>query len=117
MKQLTELTCVCCSNGCLLTVDESGEGTVSGNRCQQGLRYAEAQLAEPLRTLKTTMKINGAPEPRCQVVSSCPIPKERLVEVVEYLSTLTLESPVWINQVLVQNVCGTGADILSCRSM
>lgn len=44
------LACTECSNGCLLTVESSGDGTqiVSGNTCQRGLGFASKTLRDSL---------------------------------------------------------------------
>ena len=38
-------------------------------------------------------------------------------EVVAALDSIVLHTPIHVGQVVVENVCGTGADIVTCRNM
>ena len=50
------ITCIFCPKGCTLTVSDDG---VTGNGCEKGLEFAEAERTDPLRILTTTVRVKG----------------------------------------------------------
>ena len=65
------LICVSCPLGCPIEVEiENGEIlSVTGNTCKRGDAYARAELTNPVRSLTTTVKLEGcllytSPSPR-----------------------------------------------------
>jgi CxxC motif-containing protein len=51
------------------------------------------------------------------VKTSKPVPKGQMAEVVAALDSVVLHAPIHVGDVVLQNVCGTGADIVTCRDM
>ena len=43
--------------------------------------------------------------------------KEELAEVVAALDSVVLHAPIHVGDVVLTDVCGTGADIVTCRDM
>ena len=114
-----ELICIGCPMGCPLTVTvEEGKVTaVSGNICRKGKEYAEAECLNPTRTLTTTVKIKNAMYPLLSVRTSKPIPKDQIEACLQYLHGITVEAPVTIGQVIVEDILQTGVDIIATKSM
>ena len=92
---MKEVICTCCPKGCHLQVDEANDYKVTGNGCPNGIGL----------------------HPRCPVKTSKPVPKGQMAEVVAALDSIVLHTPIHVGQVVVENVCGTGADIVTCRNM
>ena len=46
-----------------------------------------------------------------------PVPKGQMAEVVAALDSVVLHAPIHVGDVVLHNVCGTGADIVTCRDM
>ena len=63
--------------------------------------------------ISTTVALKGAERPVCPVKTSVPIPKEKIFEVMELCKRASVTAPVRIGDVIIKNVAGTGADILS----
>ena len=59
----------------------------------------------------------GCLHSRCPVKTSKPVPKGQMAEVVAALDSVVLHAPIHVGDVVLQNVCGTGADIVTCRDM
>lgn len=119
-----DLVCIVCPNGCRLrvTVPDGGEPTpeeieVSGNRCARGVEYARQEITSPRRVLTSTVKLSGGRHIRLPVKTSRSIPKTKLFEVMRRLDGVEVKAPVHTGQVIVQNVSGTGADIVATRDM
>ena len=117
MKQI-DYTCIVCPQSCDITlVDEEGKITVSGNRCVRGENYARNEYTNPRRMITTTVSIKGSHIHMLPVISSDTVPKEMLKDCLHYLYTLQLEAPVTMGQIVVQDILGTGIDIIAARTI
>ena len=114
---MKELICIVCPQGCHLRVDEENGYTVAGNSCPRGAEYGKAELTHPTRVVTSTVKCQGGLYPRCPVKTDRAIPKEQMRPVMEALEAVTLSAPVAVGQVVIENVCGTGANIVATRTM
>lgn len=113
-----ELTCIVCPTSCTLTVQmENGEMVVQGAGCNRGLRYGEKECSSPVRMLTTTIEIKDAIIKRLPVVSEGEILKVKLNECLEYLYQLEVSAPVRCGEVLVEDLCGTGVNLISARTL
>ena len=115
-----ELTCIVCPMSCHLEVtldDNGGIVSVIGNTCKRGDQYARAELTSPVRMLTSTVKLEGGLYKRLPVITSDNIPKGSMAEVMEAISQVTVSAPVKIKDVIIENVCGLGVDIVASRSM
>ena len=112
-------TCIVCPNGCTIeTKCESGkEIEVSGNKCKRGKEYVLQELTDPRRTIATTVRITGAALPLCSVRLNHAIPKKDIFRVMAEIDKVQLTAPVKIGQVVVENVCGLGADVIVTKNM
>ncbi|MFI3284893.1 MAG: DUF1667 domain-containing protein [Erysipelotrichaceae bacterium] len=114
----TNLTCIVCPMSCELTVENiKGEMKVVGNRCPRGENYAKQELINPQRTLTSTVKITGSIYPRLAVITSKPIPKDKMLEVMKLINGISVEAPIKVNDVIIENVCNLDVDILASRTM
>ncbi|WP_027628079.1 DUF1667 domain-containing protein [Ruminiclostridium cellobioparum] len=120
MKTNREMVCIVCPNGCRLNVfvDEQNRVTrVENALCRNGRTYAEDEVQCPKRSLTSTVKVKGGTHPLVSVRSSKPIPREKLQEAVDTLRVLELTAPVDFHQVVVSDILGTGADIVTTRQI
>ena len=114
---MKEVICTCCPKGCHLQVDEANDYKVTGNGCPNGIAYGKEELTHPTRIITSTVRAEGGLHPRYPVKTSKPVPKGQMAEVVAALDSIVLHTPIHVGQVVVENVCGTGADIVTCRDM
>ena len=113
---MKNIICTLCPKGCHLSVDLENM-TVSGNNCPRGVQYGISELTAPMRTLTSTVKIDGAICRRCPVRSSADVPRESVTEIMKLLDTVQLTAPVKLGDVVFENVLGTGADIIVTRNL
>ena len=113
---MENIICTLCPKGCHLTVDLENK-TVSGNACIRGKDYGISELTAPMRTLTSTVKIDGAIFRRCPVKSSCDVPRELVPEIMKLLDSVALCAPVKLGDAVLTNVLGTGANIVVTKSM
>jgi Uncharacterized protein with conserved CXXC pairs len=111
--------CVSCPVGCALTVtlEETRVLAVEGNQCPRGIKYAENEAVNPVRTFTSTVRVRGGTLPVCAVRSREPLPLASVFRVSREVAGVTVDAPVRIGQVLIENVCGTGTDIVASRSL
>lgn len=114
---MKELICIVCPKGCHLKVDEQNGYAVTGNSCPRGAEYGKIELTNPTRVITSTVAVRGGGYPRCPVKTSKPIPKGMIFEAIKTLDDLVLDAPIRLGQVVVKDVCGTGADFVACRSL
>ncbi len=114
---MTELTCIGCPMGCRLSVDEENDYAVSGNQCKRGADYGKNELKNPTRVLTTTVQIDGGIHSRCPVRTQLPIPKGMMFDAMKVLSQIKISSPVRLGQVVVENILGTGVNVIATRDL
>ena len=112
------LICINCPKGCHLSVEEiDGEIKVTGNSCPRGVTYAVNEMTNSLRTLTTTVSIESENCHRLPVISSKPLPKGKLMDVMKQLKTTSVKAPVHMGDVIIENVLGLDSDIIASKSI
>ena len=116
---MEELICITCPKGCTLTVDVRDHQIVSvtGNSCPRGIQYAEHEILHPVRMITSTVKISGASIGRCPVMTSKPVAKELMFDVMKQIEQLSIEAPVTCGQVLMESLCGQDVQLVATRTM
>ena len=112
--EVKELTCIRCPLGCDLRAElEGGEvQRVSGHTCKRGEDYARQEAAHPVRTVTSTAAIRGGIRPVVAVKTVPEVPKDRIGAVMESIRALRLEAPAHIGDVVLENVAGTGSNVV-----
>lgn len=113
-----ELTCVACPLGCPIVVELEGSEVISvtGNTCKRGDAYARTEIVNPTRSLTTSVKVNGGVHPVVPVKSNKPVPKDMLFECMTVINSVSVDAPVKLGQVIIENILGTGADIVATNN-
>jgi CxxC motif-containing protein len=112
--------CIMCPLGCEVTVKADASGAIKeviGNRCKKGEQYAKDESTRPMRTLTSTVAIDGARISRLPVRTSGLIPKEKIYDVIKEIALIKAKAPAKVNDVLIKNVLGLGVDIISTRDL
>ena len=114
---MTNLICITCPKGCHLTVDEENDYKVTGNACPRGAEYGRNEMLHPVRVITSTVKIEGADIARLPVKTDRPLPKEKMFDCMQLISSLSAKSPVKVGQVLAGNILGTDVNIVATKSL
>ena len=114
---MTNLICITCPKGCHLCVDEQNDYAVTGNSCPRGAVYGKSELLHPVRTVTSTVRIEGASIPRLPVKTNKPLPKEKMFDCMELLNSIEVHSPVHVGDVLAANILGTDVNIVSAKTL
>ena len=116
-----ELTCVCCPMGCSLLVEKASDAEatyLSGAGCARGKKYGVREAIRPERVVTTTVFVAGVAEP-LSVRTSAPVPCKLMGQVVVAAKRAAeaCVPPVRTGDVVVRNVCGTGADVIATKDV
>ena len=114
-----ELICIGCPMGCPLTVTMNGKEVteVTGYTCPKGETYAHKEVTNPTRIVTSTVKVSGGKVPMINVKTKTDIPKDKIFECVAALKGLTIQAPVKIGDVIVENAAGTGVPIVAAGNV
>lgn len=117
-KMKKTYTCIVCPMSCRITVEDREDGVeVTGNGCGRGKEYAMNEHTLPKRTLTTTVKVENGRLRRLPVITDSPLPKAKREECLKEIYAVCVQAPVHYGDVVLENVCGTGVDVLASRSV
>jgi CxxC motif-containing protein len=111
--------CIGCPMGCRLEVEES-EGEiveVRGFTCKRGEQYARQEHTEPRRMVTTTVKVDNGIWARVPVRTQEAIPKDKVKALCKRLRQITLEAPVTMGQVILEDALSTGVNVVASRDL
>ncbi|MGL5693102.1 MAG: DUF1667 domain-containing protein [Peptostreptococcaceae bacterium] len=115
---MTELICIVCPIGCHLTVDKKEDTfKVDGNTCKRGEKYAIEEMTNPRRVITSTVKLQNSYLNLLPVKTEDTIPKEMIFEIMEELDSIKVVAPVSVGDIIVENVLGTGVNIVSTKTI
>lgn len=111
--------CTLCPNGCEIEIEYTckTDARISGNRCDRGEGYAMSECFEPVRTFTGNVNIDGSKRKCIPVRSSTAIPRDKMMECAAALKTIRLEAPVKAGHIVLENIFGTGADIITTMNI
>ena len=112
---MKEFVCIECPKGCRLSIDENLN--VTGNTCNRGKVYAINEVTCPKRIVTSTVVINSKIVSRMPVMTEHEIPKEKMFDIIKALDEVRLEVPVICRDIVIENVCGTGVNIIATRTL
>jgi len=112
------LICVVCPVGCRMHISGTVEDLiVTGEKCKRGIAHAYEEITNPTRMVCTTVKIKGGVHPVIPVRTDKPIPEKYKLEVVKAVKDMTLISPVVMGDVVIEDLFGTGVNLIAERNM
>ena len=119
MSTHKKLICIACPLGCRLEVEQndSGEISVTGNRCNRGEEYGREELLAPKRIVTATIHIDSATVNRLPVKTDASLPKEYISDVLNQLYRMRFTPPVACGQVIWENIHNTGINVVATRTV
>ncbi|MEG2788677.1 MAG: DUF1667 domain-containing protein [Romboutsia sp.] len=114
----TNVTCVVCPMGCRMTIDNiDGEYKVSGNTCKRGEKYGIEEITAPRRVITSTVKLEGSYLNLLPVKTDGSIPKDMMFDVMKVLDNVIIVAPINVGDIIINNILGTGINIVSSKSV
>lgn len=111
-----ELVCIVCPRGCRLTVSGEESLKVTGNSCPRGIDYGIKEVTKPTRVVTSTVKFEGSVRKTLPVKTDGDIPKTLIEQCMKIINSITVQAPIEMDTVLVENVLGTGVNIVATRN-
>ncbi len=113
-----EITCIVCPTSCRIQITGTmDEPEITGYTCKRGLEHARNELYCPMRMLTSTVKILGAKFRVMPVISTKEVPKDKMKDCLEEIYRIQVTAPVQEGDIIIRDICHTGADIVAARSM
>lgn len=116
---LREFTCIMCPLGCSLEaeLEDGAVKEVRGNSCPRGKEYACREVTAPMRTIASSVLVEGGELPLASVRLNAPIPKEDIFRAMEEIRKLRVAAPVTVGQVVIKGILGTEADVIITKNV
>ena len=124
------ITCTVCPVGCRMTVKTGDDGkpvgggtdAVSGNTCPRGAKYAVAELTAPVRTLTSSVRLEGGSHrvaglSVCPVRTDKPIPKSEIFRAMKLIHEMKLTAPVDSGAVVARDFIREGVNLIATRDV
>ena len=113
-----EFTCICCPLGCQITVtEENGQLIITGNNCPKGEKYVKDEMTNPTRMVTSMVQVDGGEIPVVSVKTKEAIPKEKIQDCIEALKGVTVNAPVRIGDVILEDVADTGISVIATKNV
>ena len=112
-----EFVCIGCPLGCNVTVEAEGKEikSITGNTCPRGADYVTKELTDPRRIVTSLVRVSGGELPVVSVKTAADIPKDKIGDCIKVLKEIELRAPVRIGDVVAENVCGSGVNVIATR--
>ena len=113
-----KLVCVVCPIGCHLTIEGTlDELKIEGNQCKRGITFAKDELTNPTRMICSTVRIRGGIHRVLPVKTDRAIPEKYKLECVKLINEIEVSSPAKMGDIIIENIFGTGVNIVTTRNM
>ncbi|WP_396125095.1 DUF1667 domain-containing protein [Clostridium sp. CX1] len=116
---MRELICIGCPIGCQLAVKLQGNEVVevTGNTCKRGEDYAKKECTNPTRIVTSSVCVEDGDIDMVAVKTESDIPKDKIFDCIKELKGIVVKAPVNIGDVIVENVLGTGVNIIATKKI
>lgn len=74
------------------------------------------ELTDPRRIVTSLVKVSGGELPVVSVKTAADIPKDKIMDCMGVLKEIELPAPVCLGDVVAENVCGTGVNVIATRT-
>lgn len=115
----SQLICIGCPVGCLITVKRNMDGSldITGNTCKKGEAYARSEMTAPVRTVTSIIRVNGGAGKVIPVKTAQEVPKGKIADCMKEIRQKIVQAPVKVGDVLIENIAGTGIDVVATGNM
>lgn len=119
MSEKKEFVCIRCPLGCNITVELEDKDikSIVGNTCPRGADYVTKELTDPRRIVTSLVRVKDGELPVVSVKTAADIPKDKIMECITVLKDIELAAPVRMGDMVAENVCGTGVNVVATASV
>jgi CxxC motif-containing protein len=115
-----KVCCTTCPQECVITIHlkKGVLDRMEGEGCKRGKKFAQKEITTPERTLTSTVMVTcGGKASLLPVKTAAPIPKKAMTLAMDVIRKTKLIGPCQMGDVVIANICGTGVDVVACRSI
>lgn len=113
-----EIICNGCNKMCILSIDKYDNNIdIYGNKCDEGINYANIEINNNKSIFTTLVRIKGAKYNVVSVKSSKPLDKNIWIECSKALGRIYVGAPIKAGDIICKNILNTGADIICTKSI
>ena len=91
--------------------------SITGHTCKRGEEYARKELTNPTRIVTSIVRVEGGKIPMVSVKTQSDIPKGKIFECAKALQSITVNAPVHIGDIILEDVAGTGVAIVATKNV
>jgi len=99
-----------------VTMEDGKVAGVSGQDCKRGMTYAQQECLAPTRMVTGLVIVRGHRMP-LSVKTESPIPKDLILPCIAEMNRACLKPPIALGQVICENVCGTGVNVIATKAV
>lgn len=113
-----KVVCNKCKEYCVIDINNEYEKIeFLGNKCLQGIEFAQNDLESPKNVLTTLVRIKGADINVVSVKSDKPIDKRLFIKCSRALSRINVGAPIKIGDIVCKNLLNLGVDIICTKNV
>ncbi|MDD2413966.1 MAG: DUF1667 domain-containing protein [Eubacteriaceae bacterium] len=111
--------CKMCSKNCSIdvTVRNGQISAVHGKLCDKGKDYVNRELINPRSNIAGVVMVEGGTLPLASVRLTKAIPKDEIYKAKQIMFNVCVNAPVYVGQVVVKNLLGTGSDVVATKNI
>ena len=112
-----DLICIVCPKGCPMKVTLEGKEilNIEGFTCPRGKQYAIDECTHPMRTITSTVRTSNGGV--VAIKTDKTVPKELMFDCMKEINKAVATLPVRIGDLLIENLLGTGANVVITANM
>lgn len=88
-----------------------------GIHAKEEKNYAKKEVTNPTRIVTSTVRLEGRDGKMLSVKTKEDIPKEKISDCIQALKTVAVKPPVNIGDVIVNDVAGTGVNVVATKNV
>jgi len=118
MSKIYRFTCIVCPLGCYVEAELEGDTiNIRGCKCPRGEEWVKEEILDPKRVVMSVIKVKNGEYPVVSVKTDAPVPKEKIPDIMRYISRLEVSAPVKRGDIIVRNILGLQANLVATRDV
>ena len=88
-----------------------------GHRCPKGENYVKQEFSAPVRSISSTVLVEGGELPLTSVRLTKPIPRERIFDAMREIRKVKVKAPVSIGTVVIKGILGYDSGVIVTKNV
>ena len=114
-----QFICVVCPTSCAVNAEwnETELLSIDHAQCKLAWDFIRGEIFDPRRMVTTSVRVSDSDLPLVSVKTDSPVPKGKVLEVMDHLAHVLVRAPVNIGDIVVPDVLGTGSNIVATKKI